>query len=940
MLFRARFHPLAYTLISIFALASLGAPVDAHLQANNPLGERQKILLDADWRFHLEVTPHMEHGVPITDWVYLPIPEGPGDASELANPNLDTSTGGWMHVKTGTDVFGGKIAFAWFRTRLPALQPPPKGYSPYLLFENVDDNGTVYLNGKKLYHHAGYGQPFLVPLAGAWRPNGPNTLAVQVDNSGGGPGGILGDVLLGYAKTSEGSNAPAEPLFNDRGWQTVHLPHDYVIEGHFTPTANESHGFLPTPPAWYRNTFTLPASDKGKTAWLYFEGIFRDSNIWLNGQYLGNHLSGYTSFFLDITKVAHFGGKNVLAIHVDPGSYEGWWYEGGGIYRHVWLMTTNPVHIPQWATFVTSEVVGEDVAHPSLAQVNIQTRVENKTNGETSCQVTFRVLDAEGHLVAQTDRALALPANGKRDISMQMPLRQPHLWSLENPYLYKLQVTVLRDGHSIDGDETNFGVRTIRFDPNKGFFLNGTRVELQGTCNHQDFVGVGIGMPESLLYWRIRKLKEMGSNAYRCSHNPPAPELLDACDRLGMLVMDENRHLGDVYTPKTPPNAPYSDLSDLASMVLRDRNHPCVIMWSLCNEEGIQGTEAGERMGAAMKKVVKALDPTRPVTAAMNGDWGRGLTHVLDVQGINYFYGEYDTFHASHPDMPLFGSEIGSDVSDRGIYANDPKKGYVSAYNGVEHTWKSVVTRPFVEGGFVWTGFDYKGEPSPYGWPCVNSHFGLMDMCGFPKDDYFYYKAWWDQEHPLVHIFPHWNWPGKEGQSINVWCYSNCDAVELFLNGKSLGRKEMPKYEHVSWQVPYTPGLLEAEGYRDGMVVATDRVETTGPPAAIRLSTSTPTMKADEEEVGLVEVAIVDANGRVVPTADNLVHFRVTGAGRIAGVGNGDPSDHDPDQANYRRAFNGLCMLVVRASNRSGSVEVEATSEGLKPGRIRLKSVP
>ncbi|HLI47321.1 MAG TPA: DUF4982 domain-containing protein, partial [Chthonomonas sp.] len=311
----------------------------------------------------------------------------------------------------------------------------------------------------------------------------------------------------------------------------------------------------------------------------------------------------------------------------------------------------------------------------------------------------------------------------------------------------------------------------------------------------------------------------------------------------------------------------------------------------------------------------------------------------LDVQGINYSYGVYDSFHESHPDFPIIGSEIGSDVSDRGIYANDPEKGYVSAYNNVEGTWKSVATHPFVAGGFVWTGFDYKGEPSPYAWPCVNSHFGLMDLCGFPKDDYYYYKAWWDQEHPLVHLFPHWNWQGKEGQPIDVWCYSNCDSVELFLNGKSLGRKEMPKYWHVEWHVPYTPGVLEAKGYRDGRVVATDRVETTGPPAAIRLTTSTPTIKADGEEVGMVEVAIVDAQGRVVPTADNLVHFRVLGAGSIAGVGNGDPSDHEPDQADYRRAFNGLCLLVVRAGNRPGAIEVEATSEGLRSAHLRLEAV-
>jgi len=492
-------------------------------------------------------------------------------------------------------------------------------------------------------------------------------------------------------------------------------------------------------------------------------------------------------------------------------------------------------------------------------------------------------------------------------------------------------------GMNFDIEEAESGeqaialVRTIRFDADKGFFLNGKPVKVQGTCNHQDFVGVGIGVPDSLQYWRVRQLQAMGSNAWRMSHNPPTPALLDACDELGMLVMDENRHVGDSE----------ENLADLASMVLRDRNHPSIIIWSMCNEEwGTQGSPQGAHIFSHMMDKVHQLDTTRPVSCAQSdvNTWGKGFSSVEDLQGCNYGSGrDYDRVHAASPKKPVYGSETASTLTTRGEYADDRRRAFVTSYNMTDGTWKPIADRPWMFGAFPWTGFDYKGEPTPYGWPCINSHFGILDMCGFPKDNYYYYQSWWKTQ-PVVHVMPHWNWPGKEGQDIRVVAFSNCARVELLLNGQSLGAKAMPKNEHLEWRVKYASGELVAKGFdANGKVTATDTVQTAGAAAALRLSTQRPTLIADGEDVSPVKVEVLDDKGRVVPTADNLVAFQVTGAGATAGVGNGNPSDHDPDQADNRRAFNGLCMVVVRAGQQPGDIEVKATAPGLKPASLSLK---
>jgi len=943
--------------ILLLGALALGAALSPTFQAQAAApSPRQHILMDAGWRFNQDKSAALRNAVPVTGWRWRA--GQPGEAAPMTAATLDTTSGDWQDAGSNEDVFHGRAGFAWFRTTLPALAAGP---GRTLRFEGVDDNATVYLNGQKLTHHEGWNDPFEVPLDGAWNAAGPNTVVVLVENTAGG-GGITAPVTLGLS-AAPGSSDPSRPEMNDAAWRVVHLPHDYVLESAFTPKGDASHGSLIPTPAWYRKTFTLPASDKGKALWLDFDGAYRDSKVYLNGTLLGEHPCGYTPFRYDISRAARYGGRNVLAVQVSPQHEEGWWYEGGGIYRHVWLNVADPVHVAPWGTFVSTKM-----AEPGLdgtagpATVSVKTAVDYPSfpignarvtilNGNPNFALLTRVLDPAGKVVGT---ATVDFQSGQRQVAQQITVARPALWSIETPQRYTLHTEIQQGGRVVDATDTPFGIRTIRFDAEKGFFLNGRPVKIKGTCNHQDFAGVGVAMPDSLLYWRVKKLKEMGSNAYRMSHNPPTAELLDACDKLGMLVMDENRHLGDTENGKASLNTPYADLHEVQSMVLRDRNHPSVIMWSMCNEEGIQYSKEAARIFSAMKTVVDQADGTRPVTCAMNGgyDSAVGITSVEDLQGINYNSGGYDGFHRAHPAMPLYGSETSSEVGTRGIYATtrfdhyqgEPSKGYVAAYDinpvpwgqSAEEGWQTIADRPFVAGGYVWTGFDYKGEPTPFGWPDVNSNFGIMDQCGFPKDAYYYYQSVWGDK-PMVHVLPHWNWAGKDGQPIDVWAYSNAAHVELFLNGTSLGAKDMPPNGHLAWSVPYAPGTLEARGVdAAGKVVATDRVETTGAPAALRLTTDRTALTADGEDLTMVEVDVVDAQGRIVPTADNLVTFGVTGAGHVAGVGNGDPSDHGPDKAFYRHAFNGKCLVIVGAGEQPGSIRLTAVASGLKGAGLTM----
>jgi beta-galactosidase len=739
-----------------------------------------------------------------------------------------------------------------------------------------------------------------------------------------------------FAKS--GITVPAAQVnFDDSAWRKLDLPHDWAIELPFENDPNlKDHGFHPigraypaTSIGWYRRVFTLSAADLGRRIAIEFDGVYRDSIVIVNGHYLGRNFSGYAPFRYDITDQANYGAPTVVVVRVDATLGDGWFYEGAGIYRHVWLTKTNPVHVPQWGTFVRSTV-----RPGGGASLLISTDVENETDIGKLCHLSSKIVDPAGKTVATHEAApLVIPARSGRTFVQSIEVGAPALWSVDDPKLYRLETALESDGPA-DQVTTHFGIRSVRFDADKGFFLNEKPVKLKGTCNHQDFAGVGAALPDRIQYYRIERLKEMGSNAYRTSHNPPTPELVDACDELGMLMMCETRLMDS--TPEA--------LSQLERMVRCHRNHPSIVIWSVGNEEPEQGTERGARIEATMKRVVKAHDDSRPVTQAMNYGWGgNGATRVLDVQGFNYNESRIDQFHKDYPTLPMVGTETASTVATRGIYFNDKEKGYVRAYD-LEHPpwaalaefwWKFYDARPFLAGGFVWTGFDYRGEPTPYGWPCVNSHFGIMDMCGFPKDNFYYYQAWWTSR-PVLHLFPHWNWEGKEGQEIEVWVHSNLDRVELFLNGESQGMQSVGANTHLMWKVKYKPGVIVAKGYKGLQEVLSHKRETSGPAAKILLRADRRQLWADGVDVALVTVEIVDSQDRPVATAGNELTFQVNGGGRLLGLGNGDPSSHELDTADKRHAFNGLCVALVQTRKSADEILVQATSPGLETGRVSL----
>jgi len=885
------------------------------------IAPRRLELLDADWRFWAEPTVRLT--TQITDWVWVP---GTIDqATAMTAPVLDTSGAPWKKTVVGENTVADNSG-GWFRTTLPDIQGPGRT----VRFESVDDNGTVYLNGQKLLVHTGWDGEFDVPLDSAWRDGGPNVLTVFVENING-PGGIYKTVTVGTVRQRTGLAAPS---FEDKSWRTVHLPHDYVVEGDFDPSGDVGHGALPVGAAWYRKHIDIPASDRGKSIWLYFEGVFRNATVYVNGKELFFQEDGYDPFHVDIADALHYGGSNVISVHVDAHGGEGWWYEGGGIYRHVWLNVADPLHVQPWGVYVTSDV--HDVTTSPSADLTILTQLTNAGGMDRKVTVHTDIAGPDGRIVASADSDHTVPASGNLDVTQTAKVSSAQLWSLEIRNRYEALTTLSEGGKVVDRFRQKFGIRTLRFDPDHGFFLNEKSVKLQGTCNHQDFVGVGIAMPDSILYWRMQQLKDkLGCNAIRCSHNPMSPSMYEACDELGLLVMDETRHPGDAVETKASTRSTFTHTEHIEKMIRRDRNYPSVIMWSMANEEwGIQGDPYGATMLSALMVAVHKHDKTRPVTTANNsgtGDgWKVGFGAVEDLLGVNYNYGDFDWLHEQFPNKPIFGSETASDVTCRGIYETNEKAGHITSYKSPEGSWEPLGSREFVMGGFAWTGFDYRGEPSPYPWPEISSNFGLIDVCGFPKDVAFYYKAWWKQDEPLVHIFPHWNWEGKEGKNVPVWCFSNCDEVELTFNNVSLGRKTMPKFKHVEWpDVMYAPGRLEAVGYRNGKQVTAMVVETTGAPAAIRLSADRNKLVPDGEDIVPVAVEIVDAKGRVVPTASNVVTFAVHGAGVNAGVGNGDPACHEPNLSNKRSAFNGLCMVLVKAKTRAGGIVLTASADGL-----------
>ncbi|MDY0986866.1 beta-galactosidase GalA [Flavobacterium sp. CFBP9031] len=689
-------------------------------------------------------------------------------------------------------------------------------------------------------------------------------------------------------------DGPAASGFDDRAWRKMDLPHDWAVEQPFSETASFSHGFKSAGKnfpeksiGWYRKKINIPNEDLGKIISLKFDGVFRNSKVFFNGFYLGTEESGYNGFEYDVSAYVNYGGENTIVVRVDASMEEGWFYEGAGIYRHVYLQKTNPIHIIQNGTYVTSELVGNDAA------VTADVKIKNNGKFKGSIEVVQTILNNKNKQVAiSSENVLAPEFYQTINYSSKLRVENPLLWDIDSPNLYQLITEIKKDGEVIDSYKTSFGIRTIEFNPEKGFFLNGKHVKLKGTNNHQDHAGIGTALPDEIQYYRIAKLKEMGSNAYRCSHHPPTPELLDACDKLGMLVIDETRLMGiNEY-----------HLNDLQRMMERDRNHPSIFCWSVGNEEWqIEGGITGERITNIMQDFSKSIDRTRPVTVGISSGFKSGISSVVEIMGYNYLgNGDIDAHRNQFKQQPGMGTEEGSTFATRGIYFTDDAKHYQSAYDkkprptfySIEEGWKFYAERPYLAGMFIWTGFDYRGEPTPYGWPSVTSYFGMMDVCGFPKDNVFYLKSWWRKE-PVLHVLPHWNWSGMEGKEIDVWAYSNCDEVELFLNKKSLGKKKMEQNSHLEWKVKYTPGTLKAVGYKNGKKVLSDVQKTIGRAENIKLSLDKENVL--KGNVSVLTVETTDKNGLHIPTANDEIMFAIKG-GKILGVGNGDPTSQESDQ--------------------------------------------
>ncbi|MGC6455232.1 MAG: beta-galactosidase GalA [Coraliomargaritaceae bacterium] len=772
-----------------------------------------------------------------------------------------------------------------------------------------------------------------------------------------------------------GNHGIAKPAYKDDHWADIDLPHDFVIEQPFSPDANQVHGSLPTDVAWYRKVFALPEGDIGKRIFLEFDGIYRDCEIWLNGHFIKRHLSGYTSFSVDVTEVCEFGGLNALAVRVDARNFELWSYEGGGIYRDVRLVKTHPLHVTYCGSFARADV--PHCEQPEAASFHLEHTLRNDLRDIAGATVLSRVLDPSGKEVERMESECSLPALSNQSILQQCQIANPKLWSPDAPHLYSVETQIILDNKVVDVYETTFGIRSIVFDAKTGVSLNGQKIKLKGLCNHQDHAGVGIAIPDRLQEWRVEQMKLMGCNAMRTAHNPPTPALLSICDRLGILVMDEVRMPG--ATPEL--------MGQMESLILRDRNHPSVILWSLGNEEMlIQETPIGARMLQRMQDRVHQMDPTRLCTYSANCDFNEIADNFdsngfrVDVFGANYtsrrgedgkLYCEaerYDEFHAKYPDWPLLGGETGGSTATRGLYGreyyegephhpdtgdlgidnyvdlNPARDGDATAYNetmtpwgrSAEDTWRDCAEREFLGGTFLWTGFDYRGETYPFSWPSVVTRYGLMDLCGFPKDVFYYYQSWWTNE-PVLHLFPHWNWSGEEGVLKDVWCYSNCAEVELKLNGVSLGRKVMPTNGKLAWEVAYEPGELEACGFDAEGNELQQKVITTAKDAfALRLTADRSVLSADGCDVAMIRCEVVDQDGRFVANAGNLIEFDITEGAKILGVGNGDPNSHEPDKAFERLAFNGLVQVLVQAGRSAGSVVLRAKAKGLEGAELSL----
>jgi beta-galactosidase len=783
-----------------------------------------------------------------------------------------------------------------------------------------------------------------------------------------------------YKGSADGAEKPG---FDDSNWKLLRLPHDWAIEGPFDEKLNPSTGALPiSGTGWYRKSFLLPQSAQGRVFTIVFDGAMANSTVWLNGEELGGRPYGYSSFFFNLTPHLHFGPEpNVLAVRLAPEPDSSRWYPGAGIYRNVWLDVTAPVHVAEWGTYVTTPQVSDE-----KATVSVKTEVRNQSEQDAKVEVRQTILDPSGRPVSkQSAGTLAVSVDATRTIPVSLTVANPQRWDMDHPYLYTL-VTEIADGQGVvDKYSTTFGIRTIAFDRDKGFLLNGKPRKLHGVCLHHDLGALGAAVNRRATERQLQIMKVAGVNAIRTSHNPPSPELLELADRMGMVVMDEAFDMWHIAKVPNGYSKYFDEWSerDLRDMARRDRNHPSIILWSIGNEIPEQKSPDGWKEAKRLTDFFHEEDPTRPTTSAMN-DWADAIRNHfadnVDIKGFNYSPMHYEQIMHDHPEWVVYGSETESCVSSRGVYHlpivayEKPPSHQVSSYDTVAPFWAYCPDVEFtyqdklpnVFGEFVWTGFDYIGEPTPYwsgngddtkgDWPARSSYFGFVDLAGFPKDNYYLYQSEWTTK-PMVHILPHWNWEGHEGQNIPVMAYSNAEEVELFLNGKSLGRKkrfsdlwEMPVGKKVSdtgeftskyrliWQVPYQPGTLKAIAYSGGKQVAQQEMPTASAPARIKLLADRNVIHAGGDDLSYITVRLEDKDGNLCPLADNLIHFAVSGAGEIAGVDNGNAATTEPFQADHRRAFSGMALLILRSHSEQGKIHVVATGDGLAQAQIDIQT--
>ncbi|RYX81645.1 DUF4982 domain-containing protein [bacterium] len=875
------------------------------------------------------------------------------------------------------NVFASQRGFAWFRNRLTA--PDAKSAPLILRFLGVDDNATVYLNGQKLTSHRGWNEPFEVRLDAAWKQGVPNDLAVLVENTENSGG--IGEATLQIGQPKE--SAAIDSVFDDSKWRRLDLPHDWGIEGAFDINLPGETGKLPWPGVgWYRKNFTVDASDKGRRFLLEMDGAMANAKVWLNGQYVGGHPYGYVSWALDLTSRLRFGGRNTLAIKLDNLPESSRWYPGSGIYRDVWLTKTAPIHVAHWGTAVSTDI------NATSSQVKAKITLDNDAAAASEVRLVNTILDAKQKPVAKTEERVSLAGGSSRTVEAKLTVADARKWSLKDTYRYTLVSQVMRGTQVIDRYETPFGFRTIRWDAEKGFLLNGERVPLNGVCLHHDLGALGSAWNKRAAQRQLEIMKSMGVNAIRTSHNPPAPEFLDMCDSMGFVVLDE---FSDTWTRAKKPNG-YALLfkdwaeKDLRSMIHRDRNHPSIIAWSTGNEIAEQENPAGHEISRSLTRIVHSEDTTRPVTTGNDRPQAgsNGFQNTVDVFGYNYKPTMYAGFHKNNPEIPLYGSETASTISSRGEYffpvTNDKSGGksdlQMSSYDLYAPGWatppdwefKGQDENPFVAGEFVWTGFDYLGEPTPYNSdttvltnfhspeerakaekelaelgkirvPSRSSYFGIVDLAGFPKDRFYIYQARWRPDFPMAHILPHWNWPERVGQVTPIHVYTSGDEAELFLNGKSLGRKKKEALTYrLRWDdVVYEPGEVHVVAYKNGTKWAEDVVKTTGAATQLTLQADRNRIASDGKDLSFVTVKVADQNGQMVPRSNNSLSFSVSGPGEIVATDNGNAIDLTAFSSKQRNAYNGLALVIVRAQKgQSGEIVLSASGKGLAEGQVRI----